>query len=101
MRITVATVRPMPHVFQRRVSDRAYNPKDKQKVPLAVAFLQLLKIIGDAACSLGGSDLSLALRAAIPDVRLTGQVFDLMLLGYFDPNLNLYVAMENHLEEGC
>ena len=35
------------------------------------------------------------LRAAIPDVRLTGQLFDLLLSGYFNPKLNLYCAMED------
>ena len=73
----MATVRPLAHVFRCQISDRAYNPKDKQNVPLAVAFLQLFKSIGDAACSLGGRVLSPTLRAAILDVRLTGQLCDL------------------------
>ena len=64
-------------------------------MPLADAFLQLFKRIGDAACSLGGRDWSLVLCAAIPDVRLTGQVFDFLMSRYFDPKLSLYVGMEN------
>ena len=80
MRVTVATVRPLAHVIQCQILDRAYDPKDKQNVPLAIAFLQLFKSIGDAACSLGGRDLTPTLPAAIPDVRLTGQLFDLLVL---------------------
>ena len=95
MRVTVATVRPLAHVFQCQISDRAYDRKDKQNIPLAIAFLQLFKSIGDAACSLGGRDLTPTLRAAIPDVRLTGQLFDLLLSGYLTPKLSLYCAMED------
>ena len=95
MRVAVATVRPLAHVFQCQISDRAYGPKDKQNVPLAIAFLQLFKSIGDAACSLGRRDLTPTLRAAIPDVRLTGQLFDLLLSGYFSQKLSLYCAMED------
>ena len=95
MRHTVATVRPLAHVFPCQISDRAYDPKGKQNVPLPIAFLQLSKSIGDAACSLGGRDLTPTLRAAIPDVRLTGQLFDLLLSGYFNPKLSLYFAMED------
>ena len=32
---------------------------------------------------------------AIPDVRLTGQLFDLFLSGYVNPKLSLYCAMED------
>ena len=95
MRVTVATVQPAAHVFQCQISDRSYDRKDKQKVPLAFAFLQLFKSIGDAACSLGGRDLSPTLHAAIPHVPLTGQVFDLLLSGYFNPKLSLYCAIED------
>ena len=91
----MATILPLAHVFQCHISKSAYNPKDKQNVPLAIAFLQLFKSIGDAPCSLGRRDLSPTLRAAIPDVRLTGQLCDLLLSGYFDPNLSLYHAMED------
>ena len=47
------------------------------------------------ACSLGGRDLSPALRVTIPDVQLPGQLFDLLLLGYFNTKLSLYCAMED------
>ena len=95
LRITLATIRLFAHVFKCRISDRAYNPMDKQNVPLGVAFLQLFNSIGNAACSLDGRSLSAALRGAIPAVRLTGLIFDLLLLGYFDAKLTLYVGMKN------
>ena len=91
----MATVRPLAHVFRCQISDRAYDPKDKQNGLLAVAFLQSFKSIGDAACHLGGRDLSPTLHAAILDVWLTGQLFDLLLSGYFNPKLSLYCAMED------
>ena len=80
-------------MFPCHISDRTYDPKDKQKVLLAVAYLQLFKSNGNAACSLGRRDLSPTLHAAIPDVRLTGQLFDLLLSVYFNPKYSLYCAI--------
>ena len=95
MRVAVATLRPVAEVFHCHISDWPYHPKDKQNVPLAVAFSQLFKSIGVAACSLGGRNFSPVLRAAIPDVRLTGHIIDLLLWGHFDAKLSLYCAMED------
>ena len=97
MRVTVATFRPVAHVLDCEILGRAYHPKDKQNVPLAIAFSQLFKSIGVAACSLGGRNFSPVLRAAYPDVRLTGHLIDLLLWGHFDAKLSLYCAMEDLL----